>query len=67
MPSRDANVTYATIMRVRVWLARAFSTHEQIQGRKARHILEALTSFFASGLMSESLRLLHLTLAGSDL
>ena len=45
----------------------SYLTCEQIQGRKARHILEVLTSFFASGLRSEILRLLHLTLARSDL
>jgi len=64
--SRDVNITFACILEGGVHRS-FFSTREQIQGRKARHVPEALLSFFASGLRSESLRLLHLTLAGSDL
>ena len=45
----------------------SFSTREQIQGRKARHVLEAFTSFLASGLRSEYSKLLQSTLDGSDL
>ena len=63
------------VMRIiRLQFLSAFKAHltfllyrEQIQGRKARHVLEALTSFLASGLRSEYSKLLQSTLDGSDL
>jgi hypothetical protein len=68
--SRDGNITFAEEVSCGIGCvvsAPLFSAREQIQGRKARHVLEGLASFLASGLRSESSRLLQSTLDGSDL
>jgi hypothetical protein len=63
--ARDVNITLASTLSLLVEQTHSFIASRSKAARLATH--KKFPSFFASGLMSESSRLLQLILAGSDL